>query len=99
MSLNPCVVLKGSDLLLMERDVHQYIREKLFQKIFLRNDVEERFKELVQEVCEELQIQIVAFECDKVHSHMFLNALPRLSPSDIMANRPPCPLSKRKCLG
>ncbi|WP_019412540.1 IS200/IS605 family transposase, partial [Paenisporosarcina sp. TG20] len=55
------------------------------RKIFLRNDVENRFKELVQEVCEELEIQIVAIECDKDHTHMFLNALPTLSPSDIMA--------------
>jgi putative transposase len=55
------------------------------RKIFLRNDVEERFKELVQEVCRGLEIQIVAIECDKDHSHMFLNALPTLSPADIMA--------------
>jgi putative transposase len=55
------------------------------RKIFLRNDVEERFKELVREICEELQIEIVAMECDKDHSHMFLNALPTLSPADIMA--------------
>lgn len=55
------------------------------RKIFLRNDVEERFKELVQEVCEELQIQMIAIECDQDHTHMFLNALPTLSPADIMA--------------
>jgi putative transposase len=46
---------------------------------------EERFKELVEEVCEELEIVIVAYECDKDHTHMFLNALPTLSPADIMA--------------
>jgi REP element-mobilizing transposase RayT len=40
---------------------------------------------LVQEICEELEIAIVALECDKDHSHMFLNALPTLSPADIMA--------------
>lgn len=55
------------------------------RKIFLRNDVEIRFKKLVQEVCEKLEIEIVAIECDKDHTHMFLNALPTLSPSDIMA--------------
>lgn len=55
------------------------------RKIFLRNDVEERFKQLVQEICEELKIVIVALECDKDHAHMFLNALPTLSPADIMA--------------
>ncbi|MGD6819226.1 IS200/IS605 family transposase, partial [Metabacillus sp. 113a] len=51
----------------------------------LRTDVEERFKQLVQEVCEELEIVIVALECDKDHTHIFLNALPTLSPADIMA--------------
>jgi REP element-mobilizing transposase RayT len=55
------------------------------RKIFLQAEVEQRFKELVQEVCKELQIQIVALECDKDHTHMFLNALPSLSPADMMA--------------
>ncbi|MDL0420316.1 IS200/IS605 family transposase [Caldibacillus thermoamylovorans] len=55
------------------------------RKIFLRSDVEERFKQLVQEICEELDIVIVALECDKDHTHMFLNALPMFSPADIMA--------------
>lgn len=55
------------------------------RKIFLQAEVEQRFKELVHEVCEELQIQIVALECDKDHTHMFLNALPSLSPANMMA--------------
>ncbi|QDQ00752.1 IS200/IS605 family transposase [Lysinibacillus fusiformis] len=55
------------------------------RKIFLRADVEERFKELVQEICEGLEIVIIALECDKDHTHMFLNAVPSLSPADIMA--------------
>lgn len=55
------------------------------RKIFLQAEVEQRFKELVREVCEELQIEIVALECDKDHTHMFLNALPSLSPADMMA--------------
>jgi REP element-mobilizing transposase RayT len=55
------------------------------RKIFLNPEVEQRFKELVHEVCEELQIIIVAFECDKDHTHMFLHALPSLSPADMMA--------------
>ncbi|MED1655334.1 IS200/IS605 family transposase, partial [Brevibacillus agri] len=54
------------------------------RKIFLQADVEQRFKELVHEGCEELQIVIVALECDKDHTHMFLNALPSLSPADMM---------------
>lgn len=55
------------------------------RKIFLQAEVECRFKELVHEVCEELQIEIVALECDQDHTHMFLNALPSLSPADMMA--------------
>lgn len=55
------------------------------RKIFLRNDVEVRFKELVREICEDLEIKTIALECDKDHSHMFLNAPPILSPADIMA--------------
>jgi len=55
------------------------------RKIFLQAEVEKRFKELVREVCVELQIQIVTLECDKDHTHMFLNALPSLSPADMMA--------------
>ncbi|USK68660.1 IS200/IS605 family transposase [Peribacillus asahii] len=55
------------------------------RKIFLQAEVEQRFKELVREVGEELQIEIVALECDKDHTYMFLNALPSLSPANMMA--------------
>ncbi|WP_243526969.1 IS200/IS605 family transposase [Bacillus pseudomycoides] len=55
------------------------------RKIFLRADVEEHFKQLVQKICEDLEIIIVALECDKDHTHMFLNAVTTLSPADIMA--------------
>lgn len=54
------------------------------RKIFLIPKVEERFKHMVNFVCEEMEIKIVAIECDKDHAHMFLNCLPTLSPSDIM---------------
>ena len=36
------------------------------------------FKELVEIKCKELEIEIIAIECDKDHSHMFLNCLPTL---------------------
>lgn len=55
------------------------------RKIFLDSKVEQRFKEIVQELCESLKIIVVALECDKDHTHMFLNALPTHSPSNIMA--------------
>lgn len=49
-------------------------------------NVEQRFKTLVNEKCEELEIKIIALECDGDHVHMFLNCLPTLSPADIMQN-------------
>jgi len=55
------------------------------RKIFNDVSVEERFKEIVIEVCKELDIDIVAMECHKDHSHLFLNSKPNLSPSNIMA--------------
>ena len=55
------------------------------RKIFLDSTLEERVKVLVQEICEELDIEILAMECDKDHVHLFLNTLPTFSPTDIMA--------------
>lgn len=54
------------------------------RKIFLIPGVEARFKELVQIKCKELNIEIIAMECDKDHTHIFLNCPPTMSPSDIM---------------
>ena len=56
------------------------------RKIFQIPGVEERFKYLVNYVCEEMEIEVMAIECDKDHAHVFLNCLPTLSPSDIMRN-------------
>ena len=44
------------------------------RKIFLIPKVEQRFKELVKLKCQELGINVIAIECDKDHSHMFLNS-------------------------
>lgn len=54
------------------------------RKFFLIENVEQRFKELVKIKCKELDIDIIAIECDKDHAHLFLNCYPTLSPSDIM---------------
>jgi len=54
------------------------------RKIFLIPNVEERLKELVKMKCKELEIEMIAMECDNDYSPMFLNCLPILSPSDIM---------------
>ena len=63
---------------------HFIICPRYRRKIFLIPKVEQRFKELVSLKCKELEIEIIAIECDKDHCHMFLNCLPTLSPSDIM---------------
>jgi putative transposase len=54
------------------------------RKIFEIKNVEQRFKTLTENKCIELEIEIIAIECDKDHTHMFLNCLPTLSPADIM---------------
>lgn len=54
------------------------------RKIFSIPNVEERFKYMVKFICEEMEVEIIAIECDKDHTHMFLNCLPTLSPSHIM---------------
>ncbi|MFY8264445.1 IS200/IS605 family transposase [Clostridium perfringens] len=54
------------------------------RKIFDIPNVENRFKYLVNYICEEMEIEIIAIECDRDHTHMFLNCLPTLAPSDIM---------------
>lgn len=55
------------------------------RKIFLNERLDNRFKELVSEVARKHDFKIVALETDKDHYHLFLNALPNYSPSDIMA--------------
>ena len=54
------------------------------RKIFLIPRVEELFKTLVNKKCEEMEINIIAIECDKDHVHMFLNCLPTQSHASIM---------------
>lgn len=54
------------------------------RKIFDIPNVEERFKDLVNCICKEMGIEIIAIECDRDHTHIFLNCLPSQSPADIM---------------
>jgi putative transposase len=56
-----------------------------YRRKVLVNEVEERFKERVTEICEENEWVIVAMEVMPDHCHLFLNCLPTHSPSDIMA--------------
>ena len=55
------------------------------RKIFLNEQVDFRFKELVRQICKKEDFKIVAMETDKDHCHLFLNVLPTYSPADIMA--------------
>lgn len=54
------------------------------RKIFLIPHMEDRFKELVNIICKEMDIEVIAIECDTDHAHMFLNCIPTQSPSYIM---------------
>ena len=56
-----------------------------YRRKLLVGDVEIRFKELLQEICKSMNLEILAVECDKDHCHLFVNALPTHSPADIMA--------------
>lgn len=54
------------------------------RKIFLIDGLETRFKELVNQICKQNEIEILAMECHIDHCHLFVNAPPTLSPADIM---------------
>lgn len=54
------------------------------RKIFLIPNVEHLFKQKVFDICNRLDINILAMECDKDHVHLFLNCPTTLSPSDIV---------------
>ncbi len=54
------------------------------RKIFNIPKVEVRFKEIVQEVCDAMEVEVIAIKCYEDHTHLFLGALPQLSPSDIV---------------
>ena len=56
-----------------------------YRRKVLVKDVEQRFKDVLSEICEENDFLIVALEVMPDHVHIFLNALPSISPSDIMA--------------
>ena len=54
------------------------------RKIFLIPGIEDRFKELVRDICKENDIEILAMECHVDHVHMFVSVLPQLSIPEIM---------------
>ena len=54
------------------------------RKIFNIPGVEECFKELTCEVCEQNHIEILAMECHVDHVHMFVSAMPDTSAAEVM---------------
>ncbi|KEQ25434.1 IS200/IS605 family transposase [Paenibacillus tyrfis] len=56
-----------------------------YRRKVLVNQVEARFKELVQELCQENDWLMVAMEVMPDHVQLFLNVRPTDSPADIMA--------------
>jgi putative transposase len=56
-----------------------------YRRKALVGEAEKRFREILKNVCEENAFIIVAQEVMPDHVHLFLNTLPSISPSDIMA--------------
>lgn len=54
------------------------------RKIFDTPGVEEYFKQLVQEICEDDEFEILALECHRDHVHLFVSVLPDASPAWVM---------------
>ena len=50
-----------------------------YRRKVLVGQVEVRLKELLNQVCGEMEIEILAVECDVDHCHLFINAPPTLS--------------------
>ena len=54
------------------------------RKIFNIHGVEDRFKQLTREICQQNDIEILAMECRQDHVHLFIGAYPQTSIPDIM---------------
>jgi len=55
-----------------------YSRQGYGKKVFLIPNVEERFKQIVKYICDDMDTIIIARECDKDYIPMFLNCPPIL---------------------
>jgi putative transposase len=56
-----------------------------YRRKVLVGQVEVKLKELLAQVCSEMDIEILAIECDVDHCHLFVSTPPTLSPAGIMA--------------
>lgn len=54
------------------------------RKIFDIPNLEDRFKELVEYVCGEMEAEIISIEGRKDYAHIYLNCLPSTSPAEVV---------------
>lgn len=54
------------------------------RKIFEIQGVENKFTEIVKDVCKALEIDVISIKFGIDYTHIYLNCLPTLSPSDVM---------------
>ena len=52
------------------------------RKIFLIPGLDDRFKELVREICDRNDFELLALETNKDHCHIFVNVPPDISAAD-----------------
>lgn len=54
------------------------------RKIFLIEGLEAYFKQCVAEICADMEIDVLAMECQIDHAHLFLSCLPTHTPAIVM---------------
>lgn len=54
------------------------------RKIFKIPGVEERFRELTEKECQKHEIEIIEMKCGCDYVYMYVNASPKMSPTEIM---------------
>lgn len=63
---------------------HFIFTSRYRRKIFLINEVEKRFTEILYKICEEKDINIEKLECSEEYVYLYITGLPQHSPADIM---------------
>ena len=64
---------------------YHFVWAPRYRRKILVGEVDRRFREILGEVAKELEVAILAVEVMPDHVHLFVNAPPDLSPSDIIA--------------
>lgn len=77
-------IYKKNNTSLYMINYHIIFCPKYRRKIFENPLVERRFKELIENQCNLMGIEIIAMECDKDHTHIFLSADPIYAPYEIV---------------